>query len=128
MLALNCILPLGAREAEDGDTATEVTPFEDPPLPCSGTTIGRCLRSVTIDRLPSTSAAAEARNFTVKLLLCPAASGNGGVTPATLKPSPVTAASLTSKWVAPILVTVTICEPVLPTGVLTDRLLGVTES
>jgi hypothetical protein len=128
MLALNCILPLGAREAEEGETATEVTPFEDPPLPCSGTTTGRCLRSVTIDRLPSTSVGADARNFTVKLLLCPAVRVNGGVTPATLKPGPLMAASLTSRPVVPTFVTVTICEPVLPTGVLTDRLLGVTES
>jgi hypothetical protein len=122
-------LPLGAGVADEGETATAVTPaLPDPDLPCSGTTMRLCLVSVTIDRLPSTLVAVLARNCTIKLLLCPAARMNGGVAPAALKPGPVTAAWLTSKLAVPMLVTVTICEPVLPTGALTERLLGVTAS
>jgi len=79
-----------------------------------------------MDKLPSTFAFAVARNFTLKLRLWLGARLKGGVAPAMLNPGPLIAACATSTAMVLTFVTVTICAPVLPTGVLTDRLLGLT--
>jgi hypothetical protein len=69
-----------------------------------------------------------APNCTVKPLLCPGESVRGSVRPTTLKPAPLTVAWLTPRLLAPTFVTVAICEPVLPTFVLIETLLGDMES
>src|SRR5271163_2945238 len=48
--------------------------------------------------------------------------------PVALKPAPVTVTWLIATLLAPILVAVTVCEPVFPTTVATETLVGVTTS
>jgi hypothetical protein len=89
-VAVNWTLVLGAGDAREGEIVTDVTSaFDADPLPCNGSTTGRCFASVTIDKLPSTLAVVVATNFTAKLMLCDGERLRGGVKPARLKPFPV---------------------------------------
>ena len=120
---------LGLNEAEAGEIVTELTAeADDPVAPRRATTKGRCCASVSRERIPSTVPGLVAPNFTVKLLLCPGESATGSVRPVRLKPAPLTVAWLTPRLLVPTFVTVATCEPVLPTFVLIETLLGDMES
>lgn len=125
-MAVNCILPLGLKEAEDGESVTELT--VDGPLPWRRTTKGWCCASVMSERLPSMLLAVVAANFIVKLALCPGDSVTGSGRPTMLKPTPLTVAWLMPILLVPTFVTVATREPVLPIAVLIERLLGETKS
>ena len=129
-MAVNCILPFGAEDAEEGETVTEavVPPFGDAGLPWSRNTMGRWCASVEIARVPSTPVPAEATNLTEKLARCRGERVNGVASPTMLKPAPLMLVWLICKLVVPTLVTVTVWELAAPAGALSDRLLGVTES
>jgi hypothetical protein len=62
----------------------------------------------------------------LKLLLAPGAMLAGVVSPAALNPAPATAIWSIATVFLPSLVAVTVCEPVLPTTVVTDTIVGVT--
>jgi hypothetical protein len=125
---VNCVLALGFKEIEEGETVTELTVgAEDPTAPLRATTNGRCRASVTKVRLPSTLLALVAENFTMKFLLCPGESVTGSVRPLMLKPAPSTVAWLTAVLLVPTLVRVAICVLLLPTFVFIETLLGATE-
>jgi hypothetical protein len=128
IFAVNCILALGDGDAAVGDTATEAT--GEPagaPFPWSGSTTGRCFASVTIVRVPSTAVAVVAANLTVKLAPWPGERVRGSAIPVALKPVPMTAVCVMLMLAVPIFATDTTCEAVLPTGALTESVLGVTD-
>jgi hypothetical protein len=90
--------------------------------------MGLALALLVMERVPATLPDAAAENSTVKLWLWLAASVMGSVKPDTLKPAPVTVTLLTLTLTVPVLEMVTVCEPMVPTVVLTEMLLGETES
>lgn len=95
--AVNWNFPLGATEAEPGETVTDVIVGldglpDEVALPWRVRTMGLCFASVTIDRVPSTLPDLVAANRTAKLLLCRGPRLKGGVMPDMLKPAPVTLA------------------------------------
>ncbi len=126
--AVNCALPLGLKEAEEGETVTELTAGAvEPAAPRRATTNGRCCPSVTRVRLPSTLLALVAANFTVNFLLWPGESVTGRVKPLMLKPAPFTKAWLTAVLLGPTLVTVATCVLLVPTFVCIETLFGATD-
>ena|SRR5580704_2727584 len=81
-----------------------------------------------IDKLPVAVPGVVAANATSKLWLAPGARLEGTANPLVLNPAPVTVTSLMATPVAPLLVAVMVCEPILPTTAVTETLLGVTAS
>jgi hypothetical protein len=126
--AVNCALPLGLKETEEGETVTELTVgAEDPVDPLRATTNGWCSPSVTKVRLPVTLLGLVATNFTMKFWLCPGESVTGSVRPLMLNPAPLTVAWLTAVLVGLTLVRVATWVLLLPTLVFIETLLGATE-
>ena len=121
-------MPPTAVEAVEGEMVTELTAGDAAPVPTSCTTKGLELALVVRERLPVTLPEVLASNVTVKVWLCPGVKLTGVVKPAMLKPLPVTLAWLMLKLLLPTLVAVTLCDVVLPTVVLTETLVGLTES
>jgi hypothetical protein len=139
-VAENCIVPSVVTDGADGETLTELTGAEAIPeggvdgdvaaVALNGTTTGLAPALVKIVRLPVAFPGVVAANTTSKLWLAPGARLAGTARPLALKlkPDPVTVTWLIATPVVPWLVAVMVCEPVVPTTVETDTLLGVTAS
>ncbi len=78
------------------------------PLPASDTVAGELAASLTIETPPVTLPAAVGENFTVKVVLCPAARLSGRESPLRLNSVPVTLACDTVTLVVPVLLSVTV--------------------
>jgi len=88
--AVNWTFALGAGEATAGEIVIELTSgVVDEAAPCNGSMTARCAASVMNDTLPSTFPVLDAKNFTLKLVLFPAARLTGMVSPVMLNPVPV---------------------------------------
>jgi hypothetical protein len=139
-VAENCIVPSVVTDGADGETLTELTGAEAVPeggvdedvaaVALNGTTTGLAPALVKIVRLPVAFPGVVAANTTSKFWLAPGARLPGTARPLVLKlkPGPVTVTWLIATPVVSWLVAVIVCEPVVPTTVETDTLLGVTAS
>lgn len=97
-------------------------------VPCRGTTTGLALALVMKLSVPLTVPLAVASKVTAKLWLCPGVRESGAVRPESAKPVPETCTWLTVRSALPVLLATTFCEPMTPTVLLTETLVGLTES
>jgi hypothetical protein len=113
-----------------GDIVTPVTPVEVgwTATPVRAIRVGELGVLLASNTLPVSDPTAVGENVTLKLLLWPGGRLSGRASPETLKPVPVTLACVMLNVAAPVLVTVTCCDWLLPT--LTAKLapVGLTAS
>jgi hypothetical protein len=115
------VLAVHASETECVTAAT--------PVPLNATSVGEFSVLLVIVSLPASVPAASGVNFTLKLVLAPAASVVGIVSPLIVKPVPETTAWLTDADAVPVFESVIVCVPLLPTFTLPKlTALGLAES
>jgi hypothetical protein len=128
-VAENGIVVPTTAEGDAGEIVTPVTgAVVAAAVPCRGTTTGLALALVTRVSMPLTVPVELASKVTVKLWLWPGVRERGAVRPERAKPVPETWIWLMVRLALPVLLAVTLCEPITPTVALTETLLGVTES
>jgi hypothetical protein len=84
------------------------------PVPVRGMVVGELGALLVSTTLPLTLPAVVGANTAVNVALCPAPIVSGRLRPLMLNPVPVTAASVSVKLAVPELLTVIVCEPLLP--------------
>jgi len=93
------------------------------PVPLRATVVGEFVAVLTSDTLPLTLPAAAGANRAVNVVLCPAVSVCGNVSPVMLRPAPVTLEELIVTFELPVFVMVTVWLAVLPTNTLPKLML-----
>jgi len=127
-LAVNDALPPAVSDVAFGETVTPVTVPVATPVPVSGTITGFALALDIMDRFPLTLPLDVGAKLTANPWDCPPVRLTGAVSAGVLNPVPVTLTWLMLRLAEPVFVAVKVCEPVVPTEVVTAMLVGLTLS